>query len=223
MRRTQLLFATIAATAFALLGCGGTEPEPERMPVPPAATEPAETPEIEETTEDPAPSPDPATAPVEPEGETAMPTLEVTSPAFAHEGAIPLEFTGDGADVPPDLAWTEGPEGTACYALIMDDPDAPAGTWVHWVIWNIPQPSLESAIPKQESLEDGTAQGTNSWSRIGYGGPAPPSGTHRYFFKVYALDAMLDLPSTTTKEVLLSAMEGHILATGELMGTYSRE
>jgi Raf kinase inhibitor-like YbhB/YbcL family protein len=151
-----------------------------------------------------------------------MASLDVTSIAFTHEGEIPREFTCDGADVSPPLEWAEGPEGTASYALIMDDPDAPGRTWVHWVAWNIPEPRLTDGIPPRDLLDDGLAQGTNSWTRIGYGGPCPPSGTHRYFFKVYALDSTLSLPATTRKEDLLQAMDGHILAQGELMGRYER-
>jgi len=144
-------------------------------------------------------------------GDDAM-ALQVTSTAFEHESDIPAQFTCEGDDVAPPLAWTAGPDGTRSYALIMDDPDAPGGTWVHWVAWNIKRTSLPAAA----------AEGMNSWKRTGYGGPCPPSGTHRYYFKVYALDAELSLDATTTKGELLRAMEGHILAQGQLMGRYRR-
>jgi Raf kinase inhibitor-like YbhB/YbcL family protein len=203
-----LPFMTIVAVGLGVAGCEQAE----------QTAEPTAQPEVTEPAQPPA---DETSQPQEKEGEV-MATLQVTSPSFAHEGAIPLEFTCDGADVSPALSWTAGPEGTQSYALIMDDPDAPRGTWVHWVAWNIPRPSLVDAIPAQEALDDGTMQGMNSWPKCGYGGPCPPSGTHRYYFKVYALDATLDLPPSTNKEALLKAMEGHVLAEGELMGTYQR-
>ncbi|MCH8164750.1 MAG: YbhB/YbcL family Raf kinase inhibitor-like protein [Planctomycetes bacterium] len=146
-------------------------------------------------------------------------TIDVTSSAFEHEGSIPSKYTCDGEDVSPPLTWSTGPQRTSSYALIMDDPDAPGQTWVHWVAWNIPGTSLPEAV-KPDATD--IAQGMNSWPRTGYGGPCPPSGTHRYFFKVYALDTRLDLPAKTTKQALLDAMDGHILAQGELMGTYAR-
>lgn len=153
-----------------------------------------------------------------------MAELTVKSSAFEHEGPIPREYTCDGADVSPPLSWDDGPAGTQCYALIMDDPDAPGPQpWVHWVAWNIPGPALVDVIPKQATMDDGMMQGMNSWPKVGYGGPCPPSGTHRYYFKVYALDTDLDLGSATTKEMLLAAMANHILAQGELMGTYQRQ
>ncbi len=151
-------------------------------------------------------------------------SLDVTSWAFELED-IPIEFTGDGKDTSPPLEWTGAPPAAVSYALIMDDPDAPKGTWVHWVAWNIRDTKLPKNIYKQSYVETalGTmCQGRNSWQRIGYGGPCPPSGTHRYFFKVYALDTDLDLSPDATKKHLLAAMEGHILAQGELMVTYSR-
>jgi Raf kinase inhibitor-like YbhB/YbcL family protein len=211
MRYKILPFITVVMLGLGVIGCEKAEQtaEPTTQPAQPEVTEPAPPPAAESPQQQ------------EKEGEV-MATLEVTSPSFTHEGAIPLEFTCDGADVSPALSWTAGPEGTQSYALIMDDPDAPRGTWVHWVVWNIPQPSLVDAIPAREALDDGTMQGMNSWPKRGYGGPCPPSGTHRYYFKVYALDATLDLPASTNKEALLKAMEGHILAQGELMGTYQR-
>ncbi len=153
-------------------------------------------------------------------------SLVVTSPAFDNETPIPSRYTCDGQDVSPPLEWTTGPVGTESYALIMDDPDAPGGTWVHWIAWNIKDTKLPEDERNQALAETPLGQishGTNSWDRIGYGGPCPPSGTHRYFFKVYALDRELDLGPETTKQALVAAMEGHILARGELMGTYARQ
>jgi Raf kinase inhibitor-like YbhB/YbcL family protein len=152
--------------------------------------------------------------------------LVVTSSAFAAEKPIPSKYTCDGQDVSPPLEWTAGPIGTESYALIMDDPDAPAGTWVHWIAWNIKGTKLPEDEANQAMDESPIGQirhGSNSWDRIGYGGPCPPSGTHRYFFKVYALDRELDLGPETTKQALEVAMEGHILDRGELMGTYARK
>ena len=146
-------------------------------------------------------------------------TFTVTSPAFTHGTAIPPNFTADGADVSPELVLANPPAGAASFALVMDDPDAPVGTWVHWVAWNLPADTR--AIP-EGALPAGAVEGRNSWGRAGYGGPAPPSGTHRYFFKVYALDTTLNLPTSTDKAGLERATKGHILAEAELMGTYSR-
>jgi Raf kinase inhibitor-like YbhB/YbcL family protein len=151
-------------------------------------------------------------------------TLVVSSWAFALED-LPVEFSGDGRNVSPPLEWTAGPEGTRCYALIFDDPDGPRGIWVHWVAWNIRDRKLHENVLKQsfvETPEGRVCQGRNSFNRVGYTGPCPPSGTHRYFFKVYALDTELDLGPDTTKATLLDAMEGHILDVGELMVTYSQ-
>ena len=151
-------------------------------------------------------------------------TLVITSSAFSEGQAIPKRYTCDGPDVSPDLAWSGVPDGAASLALICDDPDAPMGTWVHWVLFNIPADAdgLPAEIPADAALESGARHGTNDFRRLGYGGPCPPGGTHRYFFKLYALDTMLELDSGITKAQLLEAMEGHILAAGQLMGTYSR-
>jgi Raf kinase inhibitor-like YbhB/YbcL family protein len=148
---------------------------------------------------------------------------QVTSKAFKHEGNIPSKYSCDGDDVSPPLSWTPGPPGTVSYALVMDDPDAPAGTWVHWIAWNIVGTSLEENIRPQTRLPGEGVQGINSWKKAGYGGPCPPSGTHRYFFKVYALDSKLSLPTTATKQALVDAMKGHVLEQGELMGKYARQ
>jgi Raf kinase inhibitor-like YbhB/YbcL family protein len=153
--------------------------------------------------------------------EDGMPKLVVESSVFKAGGSIPEKYTCDGDDVSPPLSWSAGPAGTAAYALIMDDPDAPMGTWVHWVAWNLPGTSLPAGVPKEARHADGTRQGHSSWKRAGYGGPCPPSGTHRYVFRVYALDARLDLPDATDKAALLGAIEGHVLAQGELVGRYT--
>lgn len=150
-------------------------------------------------------------------------SIELSSPAFADGDAIPAKYSCDGEDVSPPLQWRNVPQGAQSLALIMDDPDAPRGTWVHWVLYDIPPETGE--LPENVAPDDflpGGSQGNSSWNRIGYGGPCPPGGSHRYFFKLYALDALLNLDPGATKEQLLAAMEGHILAQGELMGTYAR-
>ncbi len=151
-------------------------------------------------------------------------SMELKSQAFQPGELIPAKYTCDGQDISPPLNWSDPPTGTKSFALIADDPDAPAGTWVHWVIWNIPAStrSLAENVPKTESLPSGARQGTTDFRRVGYGGPCPPSGTHRYFFKLYALDTTLTLPASTTKRDLEKAMQGHILAQAELMGKYRR-
>jgi len=155
-------------------------------------------------------------------------SMQLTSPAFTHEAPIPPQYScvGDAAsslkDVSPALAWGEPPAGTQSFALIMDDPDAPGGTWVHWVLFNIPASArgLPESIGANETYPDGSVSGDNSWGRTGYGGPCPPGGTHRYFFKLYALDEMLGISAGANKGELEKAMVGHILAQGELMGTF---
>ncbi|HUT29023.1 MAG TPA: YbhB/YbcL family Raf kinase inhibitor-like protein [Sedimentisphaerales bacterium] len=151
--------------------------------------------------------------------------FKVTSPAFQEGSLIPPRYTCDGADVSPPLNWEAVPEGTKSIALISDDPDAPMGTWVHWVLFNLPADAKELAenIPPDKTLPNGARQGKNDFNRIGYGGPCPPGGTHRYFFKIYALDARIDLPAGATKPQLLKAMQGHILGQAELMGRYKRQ
>ena len=150
--------------------------------------------------------------------------IQVTSPAFENESMIPSKYTADGNDVSPPLKFASVPEQAKSIALISDDPDAPVGTWVHWVMWNIPAGASElpENIPPDKVLADGSIQGITDFGRHGYGGPAPPSGTHRYYFKVYALDTVLELPGDSTKADMLSAMAGHILAQGQLMGRYKR-
>lgn len=150
--------------------------------------------------------------------------IRVKSAAFEEGGMIPKKHTCDGADVSPPLAWDQVPEGTKSIALICDDPDAPMGTWVHWVLYDLPAGvrELPEDVPGQEVLPNGAKQGTNDFRRIGYGGPCPPGGTHRYYFKVYALDSALGLAPGSTKAELLKAMEGHVVAEGHLMGKYKR-
>ena len=151
-------------------------------------------------------------------------SMELKSSAFQPGAMIPAKYTCDGEDISPPLNWSDPPAGTKSVALISDDPDAPVGTWVHWVMWNIPASTraLEENLPKKASLPNEARQGTTDFRRIGYGGPCPPSGTHRYFFKLYALDATLNLPASTTKKDLENAMQGHILAQAELIGKYHR-
>lgn len=151
--------------------------------------------------------------------------LKVTSTAFESGSTIPKKFTCDGPDVSPALNWNDPPAGTQSLALIADDPDAPVGTWVHWVLYDLPADarSLPESVPKQEQLANGARQGRNDFGKIGYGGPCPPPGKpHRYFFKLYALDTKLDLKAGATKAGAEKAMQGHILAQGELMGRYGR-
>lgn len=152
-------------------------------------------------------------------------TMKITSSAFANNGMIPAKYTCDGQDISPPLQWDGIPEGTKSIALICDDPDAPMGTFVHWVLYNLPKEAKELAenIPADKELANGARQGTTDFRRVGYGGPCPPSGTHRYFFKIYALDTKLDLAAGATKSQLLKAIEKHILAQGELIGKYKRQ
>jgi Raf kinase inhibitor-like YbhB/YbcL family protein len=155
--------------------------------------------------------------------------LEITSSAFAANSAIPAKHTCDGEDVSPALAWAGVPEGAKSLVMIMDDPDAPPGTWVHWVLYDLPADAsgLPEGLPKKEKLENGAAHGlcwgVDSFSRVGYYGPCPPAGSpHRYCFKLYALDAVLGLAPRATKPEVSKAMEGHVLAEGELIGNYQR-
>ena len=148
-----------------------------------------------------------------------MSELSITSPAFLPDGMIPSKYTCDGADVSPPLLIGSVPEKTRSLALIVDDPDAPVGTWVHWVVWNIGAGTKE--IP-ENSVPPGALQGTNDFRKQEYGDPCPPSGTHRYFFKLYALDAPLSAQAGATKARIEEAMKGHVLAQAELIGLYRR-
>ena len=146
------------------------------------------------------------------------------SSAFQNGGDIPKKFTCEATDISPELAWGGAPEKTQSFALIADDPDAPMGTWVHWVIYDLPPNTtkLSEGVPKQEQAASGT-QGKNDFGKIGYGGPCPPPGKpHRYFFKLYALDGKLNLKPGARKAELETAMKGHVLAQAELVGKYGR-
>ena len=196
---------------------------------PPA--DPVEAPLVEEVpAEEAIEAPEPTEAPVlsEDEGppeptQEPMP-FELTSSAFAQGEPVPVKYSCDGEDISPPLAWGEPPEGTQSFVLIMDDPDAPGGTWDHWIIFNIPANTygLEEALPVTGLNPGLISVAKNSWGRNDYGGPCPPGGTHRYFFKLYALDTILSLDESASKRKVLAAMEGHILAEAELMGTYNR-
>jgi len=150
--------------------------------------------------------------------------MRVTSSAFSDGGSIPPKYTCDGKDVSPPLSWSGVPEATKSLALICDDPDAPSGVWVHWVAYDLPPSSagLPEAVPPREEIPGGGRQGRNDFRKIGYGGPCPPSGTHRYVFTVSALDRTVDLPAGATKAALLAAMRDHVLAESRLTGKYSR-
>ena len=173
----------------------------------------------------PTSTPAPTTPTAQPDEKERVTAFELTSSAFGAGEPIPSPYTCDGKDISPPLQWTDPPEGTQGFALIADDPDAPSGTWVHWVFYNIPadKRALPEAVPPDAELTDGSINGQSSWTRFGYGGPCPPGGTHRYFFKLYALDTLLELNSGEDKAGVLSAMQGHILAQSELLGTYTRQ
>jgi len=150
-------------------------------------------------------------------------TLDVSSTAFAAPGTIPREYTCDGDDVSPPLAWSGAPSGTMAFAIVMDDPDAPVGTWVHWVAYNLPPDTVALPAGGSRALPAGAIDGKNSWGRTGYGGPCPPGGKpHRYSFRVYALDATLGLAAGASKTELERAMKPHVLAAGEMVGSYGR-
>ena len=151
--------------------------------------------------------------------------MELKSSAFKNNGMIPRLYTCDGKNISPPLEWTEVPAGTQSVAIIVDDPDAPKATWVHWIVYNLSPKSnsLPQSVPVMPALETGKAfQGKNDFGNLGYGGPCPGSGTHRYYFKIYAVDQMLDLQGDVNKKKLTEAMKGHILAEGQLVGIYKR-
>lgn len=152
--------------------------------------------------------------------------IAVTTRAFEPEGMIPSEYTCDGADSSPDLAWSGAPDGTKSFAVTCEDPDAPGGTFTHWVLFNLPatRTSLDAKLSTSETLPDGSRQGKNSFNKIGYSGPCPPKqSTHRYYFHIYALDTVLDAAAGVSKVELVSQMKGHILAEGSVMGRYRRK
>ena len=151
--------------------------------------------------------------------------IRVTSPAFQDGADIPRRYTCDGEDLSPELHWDELPAATRSIALICDDPDAPGGDWVHWVLYNLPPraTTLPAGMPAQATLTDGAHHGKNDFHRLGYGGPCPPPGKpHRYFFRLYALDTVPTLPAGASKDELLHAIQGHVVAEGQLMGRYGR-
>lgn len=152
--------------------------------------------------------------------------MELTSTAFQYMQPIPTEYTCEGKDISPPLAWTGAPAGTRSFALIVDDPDAPGGVWTHWVVFDLPADTSELAedTAKSQYITGNAKQGLNDFKHLGYGGPCPPSGKrHRYFFKLYALDTMLDLKPGASKKEVEAAMAKHILAQGQLVGTYQRK
>lgn len=152
-------------------------------------------------------------------------SFTISSPSFTNGGDIARKFTCDGADVSPQLSWTDPPAGTKTFALLSDDPDAPVGNWNHWTAWNLPSNLriLPEGLGKETRLPDGTEQGRNDFRRNGYNGPCPPPGKpHRYYFKLFALDTKLDLKAGAGKKELEAAMKGHILAQAEWMGRYGR-
>ncbi|MFQ5952284.1 MAG: YbhB/YbcL family Raf kinase inhibitor-like protein [Candidatus Omnitrophota bacterium] len=156
---------------------------------------------------------------------SSVSALELRSDAFEDGEFIPERYTCKGEDVSPSLSWSGVPKGTKSFVLIMDDPDAPFGTWIHWVIYNIPADttSFEEGVPNELVLEGGMKQGINSWRRAGYGGPCPPPGpAHRYIFKLYAVDTVPDLLPAATKRAVLQAIQGHILEMAQLIGLFKR-
>jgi Raf kinase inhibitor-like YbhB/YbcL family protein len=192
------LFLPLTCLVLTVSGCG-SGPSPTATPLPLAPSAPSA-------------------------GDAESMPVELTSAAFAPGEPFPTRYTCDGDDVSPPLRWSAPPEGTQTLTLIVDDPDAPAGTWVHWVLFNLPAGTrdLPEAIPPDAELAGGARHGNNSWKRLGYGGPCPPGGTHRYFFKLFALDTALNLDAGASKDDLLRAMQGHVLVQTELMGTYTR-
>lgn len=149
----------------------------------------------------------------------------LTSAAFAPGAPIPSVHTCDGTDQSPPLAWSGAPAGTKAFALIMHDPDAPVGDWLHWTAWNIPTSAtgLPAGVAAKDALPDGTQQGINDFGKPGYGGPCPPGGTHHYVFVLSALDATLTLPAKASRDQVEQAIKGHALASATLTGTYSRK
>jgi len=214
------LLSAILFAALLLSACAAPKATPENAPA-----EPEESQSIEPT------SPPGSTASPAETGAPSVPkeeamTFELTSTAFTQGEPIPRKYSCDGEDISPPLAWGDPPDGTQSFALIMDDPDAPVGTWDHWILFNIPADTRElsedAPIEGKNQEPEAIFVGGNSWGRSNYGGPCPPGGTHRYFFKLYALDTTISLLTGASKRELLSAMDGHILAETELMGTYSR-
>lgn len=165
-----------------------------------------------------------AQQPVADKSKTEKPEVNLISSAFKDGQPIPRQYACDGVNVSPPLEWSGVPANAKTIAIIADDPDAPSGTWVHWVLYNLPAANigLVENLPPTEKLTAGGFQGTSDFGKVGYGGPCPPSGTHRYFFKIYALDGELPLKAGATKAEVEKAMSGHIVLQGQLMGTYRR-
>ena len=212
--KLNLLLAILLSLTFTT-GCGA--------PSKPEATEPHVV-EVPQLTEDVQVTEAPAET-EEPMPETSQPVVfTLTSSAFAEGEPIPEKYSCKGEDISPPLAWAGAPDGTQSFALIMDDPDAPVGTWDHWLVFNIPAEVRELPENMPVGMKFGDVAvvfGQNSWRRSDYGGPCPPSGTHRYFFKLYALDTTLPSDESMNKAQLEAEMEGHMLAQTELMGTFN--
>jgi Raf kinase inhibitor-like YbhB/YbcL family protein len=217
----RMLGALELAMVFLAAGCS---PAPELQGA--AIASPPSSSPIARPTDIPS-----ATAPLAAEATATIRTtdapqsaLALESTAFDNGDVIPARFSCDGKNISPELTWGPTPDGTLSFALIMEDPDAPGGTFIHWVIFNVPPDStgLPEGVSKDAELADGSRQGTNSGRALGYTGPCPPGQTHRYFFKLFALDEALDLAPGATADELTSAMNGHILDQAELMGTYTR-
>jgi Raf kinase inhibitor-like YbhB/YbcL family protein len=235
MKKHWILLIVIFS-ALILSGCGSTS-QPTATPIPPTTTpQPTATPQPATSTPQPTATPIPPTATPQPTNTPLPPTptptpvqIKLTSEAFRSRQAIPEKYSCDSENSSPPLAWSDITPGTQSLALIVDDPDAVkvAGfVWVHWLVYNIPAEttSLAENVPADVELPDGSLQGETSFGEVGYGGPCPPQGkSHQYEFKLYALDIVLDLEAGITKEELLAAMEGHILAEGELIGRYKRK
>lgn len=221
MRKSRLNWfvwmVTFVILSMALTACG-SETSEEVAPSEPPAAESVQA----EATEAPVDEVEPAAE--GPDEVVEAGAFKLTSPHFQEGEPIPSAFSCDGQDVSPELNWDGVPPNTVSLVLIMDDPDSPGGTWDHWVLFNIPaeRNELSDGIEPREQLDDGSVHGSNSWGQLGYGGPCPPDGTHRYFFQLYTLDMMPDLPVGTSKADLLQAVDGHVLGEAVLMGTYSR-
>ena len=248
MTRITALFLVLALiTAVGLAACGpGAEPEPPAPPEEPttapsaptpAAASPTPAPPTEETASPTATSP-PSEEPVAPDTPEPAAPLEISSSAFEPGGEIPVQYSCEGANLSPPLEWSGVPDGTQSLALVVDDPDSQPPGFVHWVAYGIPATSvgLPEGVPGEATLPDGTLQGMNDFAlfvdegqtfpggapvnRVGYDGPCPPAA-HRYVFKLYALNATLDLPAEATRAELMLAMEGYVLSEAELMGVYT--
>ncbi len=204
MRKVGLIFVSLLFVSVAVAGCA--QPASPEGKAPPSETV--------------APKPTVAPQPADTEA-----VFAITSTAFVAGAEIPVEYTCDGQNSSPPLDWGQGTAGTASFALIVDDPDAPSGAFTHWVIFNLPPDtrSLPEAVPNENKLTSGALQGKNGFGKIGYAGPCPPSGSpHHYRFTFYALDKSLDLAAGASKEQALRAMQGHVLAESQLIGVYQR-